>query len=125
MRTDYNAFELAQLADVASPDSKESKGADFLLSVQDRVNDALSYGMAEQGYELSDVASEIGDESVPVYTHEKWQTFVDLCAYTEDVTEFGPIQDLDNASNIALFLIAERLATVLLGEDGGDDADQS
>jgi hypothetical protein len=34
-------------------------------------------------------AAEIADYCVPVYTHNLWVTFVDLAAYSEDVSDLG------------------------------------
>jgi hypothetical protein len=53
---------------------------------------------------------------VPIYTHERWQVFVDLQAYQEDVSEYGDADDLTNAAGVALYMIAERLVHALATE---------
>jgi hypothetical protein len=110
-----NAYELANLADVPSPDSLESPGALFLLRIQETVNDYRNYESVD---DMADMVSEIADGAVPIYTYEKWQTFTDLAAWTqaEDVMEFGPITDMDQGATLALYVIAERLASQLVAE---------
>jgi hypothetical protein len=115
MSHDLNPHQLSNLADCASPDSGESPGALFLTHVQDSVNDRAGY--ADDGYDLHDTAHEIADSNVPVYTHEMWTVFTDLCAWQEDVAgEFGPIEDMEEGAQTALYMIAFRLATALLEE---------
>jgi hypothetical protein len=108
----HNAYELANMADVSCPDSPESPGAKFLLGVQDDVNDSAD----SLDSDVSDTAHMIADAAVPIYTYEKWQTFVDLAAWQEDMDEFGQPEDMDQASNWALYAIANRLAYALLEE---------
>ena len=122
MALDYTAFRLAQMADVAGPDSSDSPGAKFLLSVQDAVNEAREYDT--ECTDRSDTIHEIADNAPDVYTHERWMQFVDLCAYNEDISELGgDIGDLTGAAGIALYMIAERLATALFEEVDDDDDD--
>ncbi len=102
-------FELARLADCAAPSCPHSVGADFLrlvsictLEAYDPVADA------------SDLAHEIADGCVPVYTHERWRVFCDLAAYQEDLSDFGTPHDLTEAAGFALYQIAYRLAHAIL-----------
>jgi hypothetical protein len=114
-----NPYELASLAECASPDSLTSPGASFL----ERVADAADSIREEGGDE--DNVSEAADSAVPVYTHERWQVFVDLAAYNEDVTELGATgDDLTGCAGVALYMIAERLLHALLAEDVDEDADE-
>lgn len=102
--------ELAGMADVVSPDSATSPGGEWLDLVARSMDDLAGYDDIEEGI------TEIADGCVPIYTHNRWQVYVDLGAYTEDVTEFGPIEDMEQAAGIALYLIAERLLTALIDE---------
>lgn len=119
----HNAWSLAVAAECASPDTLESPGAAFLLSVQDAVND---YDECPD----DDAIHEIADGAPDVYTHKRWQEFVDLAAYSEDLSEWGPIDpdDLERAvAGVALYQIAERLARALIEErwpNGDEDDDQ-
>jgi hypothetical protein len=119
-----NAYELANDADVTTPDSPESHGATFLLSVQDAVLEAIEYNREQYGEvsgdDLRDNVSDIIDGLVPIYTYQKWMTFVDLAAWQEDASEmFGSDvvkvdEALDQLSDIALNQIADRLAYRLI-----------
>lgn len=121
-----NAHQLAYLADCASPDNAgegdeaPSAGASFLLSVQDEILDAHEYDPWTAN--ACDVF-EIADQLVPIYTHDLWETFADLAAYREDVTDFGPIETMEKGAQVALYMIAERLASALVAEliEEGDE----
>jgi hypothetical protein len=125
----YNAHQLAGMAECSSPDSTDSPGARFLLQVAASVAESLEYD--EDGTEdTSDMAQEVADSAVPIYTHERWQVFVDLCAYNEDISDFGTDEtDLTALAGAALYVIAERLAVALIEEareeqeDNDDDDD--
>lgn len=116
MSNDLNPYQLSNLADCASPDSSESPGASFLIQIQDAV--AYAAEQADGALEdTHDLAHEIADGAVPIYTHEMWQTFTDLAAWQEDVAgEFGPIEDMEKGAQAALYMIAYRLAVTLFEE---------
>lgn len=118
MTTDtHTAWQLARLADCMDPDSTNSPGAQFLHLVESCYHDAI----AEEWYDADDSPNEIADNAVPVYTHDRWQTFVDLGAYQEDATELGAdASDLTQCAAVALYMIAERLVRTL--HDEHDDA---
>ena len=132
---EHNPFCLASLADCASPDSISSPGAAFLASVARDVAEHVESYVAEgdPGYRLTELredgSHEIADSAVPVYTHERWQVFVDLAAYNEDASELGATaDDLTGAAGVALYMIAERLVHALADElsealDEDDDED--
>lgn len=114
----YTAWQLAGRADCAQPDSVTSPGADWLDTVRRNAVDSFDPADPDQD------AHEQADAVVPIYTHHKWTVFTDLAAWQEDVTEFGPIEDLDQASSVALFIIADRLIRTLWDEmREEDDAD--
>jgi hypothetical protein len=111
--TDHNAYQLANIADIQSPDQKDSPGAVFLLSVQDAVNEAIE----DKYQDMDEAAHEIADNAVPVYTYQMWQTFIDLCAWNEDPSEFGrESEDMSQQAGVCLYLIANRLADTLIEE---------
>jgi hypothetical protein len=119
-----NAYELANDADVTTPDSPESYGATFLLSIQDYVLEMIETVVEGQdettGDDLRNNVWSAIDGSVPIYTYQKWMTFVDLAAWQEDASEmFGSDvvkvdEALDQLSDIALNQIADRLAYRLI-----------
>ncbi|MER6231765.1 hypothetical protein ABT169_21870 [Streptomyces sp. NPDC001616] len=112
----YGPHQLAQKADVASPDTLTSPGAIFLTDIRDAVIEALEEagGVSERKH------GEIADSAASVMTHEKWKQYVDLCAYREDLSDFGePTKGgIEGAVDTALFYIAHRLAGALVEEIG-------
>jgi hypothetical protein len=123
MTSDRNAYSLALLADVASPDSLESPGALWLTRIESAAANLLEE-CAELGGDPVDAIHETADAIVPIYTHERWSVFTDLAAYNEDVTDYGPdYSDLTAVAGVALYVVAERLLSILVDEAGnGDDA---
>lgn len=116
-----NIQRLAKDAGCCGPDSVTSPGASFLRLVAGDVIERVEY-MIEQDADLESVdwedeAHEAADSCVPIYTYEMWKTFVDLCAWQEDINETFPIADIDGMNDmaqIALFIIGERLARSVL-----------
>ena len=110
-----NAYELAYIAGTPSPDSLDSPGANFLHAVYVSAVEARTDAPED---DPSDAAHEVADSAVPIYTHDRWQTFTDLCAYQEDLSEYGPLpDDLTDAAALALYAIAYRLAYAVLTDD--------
>lgn len=111
-----NVWQLANLAGCAEPEGATSPGARFLKLVEASTVEAVEYN---GGAWDSEMAHEIADGCVPVYTHQRFQIFVDLAAYREDPTELGADgSDMTEAAGVCLYLIAERLVHAI-GE--GDD----
>jgi len=118
--TRHKTYHLASLADTASPDHPlvdnaqafpPSPGAIFLHRVEDATAEAI---VNAEGEDVNDLVHEVADSCVPIYTHELWQTFVDLAAYNEDVgTEYG---DLTSLASLALYGVACRLVEALVAE---------
>lgn len=108
-------WALARLATVADPDTPDSPGARWLRQVE-----ASAQVLIDDEATGSDDISEQADLVVPVYTHERWTVFVDLCAYSEDISELsgGRISSdsnaLTEAAGWALYLVAERLIRALI-----------
>jgi hypothetical protein len=134
--TRFNAFQLAHMADCSRPDSVESEGASFLLSVQEALASRIpedfeteeAFREAIESGDLSDLVHEVADGEVPIYTNQLWRTFVDLAAYTEDTSELGEdSSNPDSRAMTALYMVAERLCHALVeewsssGEDEGDE----
>ncbi|WP_329289517.1 hypothetical protein [Streptomyces pseudovenezuelae] len=112
----YGPYALAGLADCGSPDAKGSPGAIFLIDIRDAVIEAIE----ESGEVDERKQGEIADHAASVMTHEKWQQWVDLCGYREDVSEFGkPTKEgIEGAADLALYYIAHRLVAALVEEIG-------
>lgn len=126
--TSYTSWQLARLAEVSDPDEHDGIGfsADQGVTPRDgspgaRFLRSVAYDVAEFVNDESDDQDqdermhEIADGAVPVYTHELWQTFVDLAAYTEDVSD-----ELEKVAQLALYMIAARLAAALIEAEQGE-----
>lgn len=109
--TDATPWQLAHEAGCASPDSATSPGALWLVQVAEAANEWHDYSD-----DRDDAPHQIVDGLVPIYTAERWRVFTDLAAWQEDVTEFGPIEDMEQAAGVALYLIGSRLATAVIEE---------
>lgn len=86
-----------QHADVSYPDSHESPGAVWLLNLWDAISEAWDSDDRARNNESGDVLSELADSAIPVYTHNRWQIFTDLCAYDADVEMRGDYDNGDGA----------------------------
>ena len=138
--TTHTTFQLARLADcgdpdvpdftsfdvpdAADPDAPEpSPGARFLHSVAVEVPNVRE--RVADGEDLGDVIHEVADAEVPIYTHQRWATFVDLAAYQEDLSEWSDtvaVDDLERGvAGVALYMIAARLLYALVEDDESDD----
>lgn len=117
-----NAYQLAYLADCGVPDTRESLGAQFLLEVQEAT--AARRADFDGSEDMTDVAHEIADGAASIYsTIDLWRTFVDLAGFREDVSDLGFEFDCNEAEKYpmtALYLIADRLASALLGDTLAD-----
>jgi len=111
-----NPNTLSSLAGVASPDSFTSPGAQWLQNVATDFYERFLDNEAEPlGY---DSIVECATEIVPVYSHERWLVFVDLCAYSWDCDQVdrssgGLEGDLTDQAGQVLSYIAEFLITAL------------
>lgn len=121
----YTAFRLANMAGCACPDSDTSAGASFLLGIELDYRERKEYGPV-----TDDVVSEIADGAPNVYNYQRWQQFVDLAAWQEDVEDLaGGSEDMTTLAGLALYMIAERLVQVLVEadsmiEDEDEDEDE-
>jgi hypothetical protein len=134
-----SANELSKLADCMSPDTGNSSGALMLYYVRDASVESVEYGdLHLDGYERGNERPfrEIAAGAPDVYSYPKWQEFVDLGAWQEEIArdvsddfvEFalgGLAEGMDRDGTQALFMIADRLvrALVAMGDDIDDDDD--
>lgn len=127
----WTAFRLSSEADCMSPDSADSEGARFLGSVRNEIVEAIEQADADDLENLDDDGSlhEIADNAPDYRTHTRWQEFVDLGGYQEDISEYGDYgDDLTRAAGVALFMIADKLVRAIVDgaiEAHGEDADET
>lgn len=116
---ELGVWSLAELADVASPDNTESPGGKWLSSIRHAAIEGHDrIGTGEEPY---DIAHELADDGVPIYTHKKWSVFLDVCAYQEEPEQGEWPSDLDKVASVALYQIAERLILAIWdGISNGD-----
>jgi hypothetical protein len=113
--TTHTAFALSNMAGCGCPDAIDSPGAQFLLGVQEMVND--------RDERDEDAIHEIADSAPDVYTYTRWQEFVDVAAWNEDLDDLGgSTGDMTQDAGVALYLIASRLAARLFEERFGDES---
>lgn len=114
----FTAYRLASMAECSGPDSLDSPGAKFLLDVQAATREHIeSGGDPEELHEIADNAPD-------AYTWPRWQEFVDLGAWREDLSDLGGLgsmEDMTEAAGVALYQIADRLAHALVEEWSTDD----
>jgi len=113
---ELSAYELATMADCASPDSPSSPGARMLAQTRDTVIEAWESGRYHGSEDPSDVHHAIADDAPSVYTYTAWQQFVDLGAWQEEPETGEWPDDLSKAAAVALYQIAERLAVAVHDE---------
>jgi hypothetical protein len=88
-------------------------GADYLTGVVTAILERIE---SEPDEDRSDQAQDTASACIPVPTFKQWDTFHDLYAWTEDVTEMGgPYEDMTVNAVTALYLIGRRLADAVIG----------
>lgn len=116
----FNAAALARMAGVGWPDAANSPGAELLTVARDVVlgevsDDATADDLRAMRDDVYDLV-----ESVPtVYTHQIWQTFVDLQLYQLDERDnpyFDGEADMTRNASVTLAWVAENLAGILLDD---------
>jgi hypothetical protein len=130
--TAMNAYQLGALIDV-SPENDEGKA--FLLGIRDAVIEATTeYDPEDWVREIVEDyagrASEIADGAPSVYTWRKWQQFIGVAGWQEDITDYGMSHDtdgyagaMDAGASVALFAMARRLVSALAEEVAPSDDD--
>jgi hypothetical protein len=128
------SWRLARTADCSCPEGAEREGAafldsvfsDFLYTAQNDLDvsggdDANDVRRALEAFEWHETA----DGAVPIWTHQKWVTFVQIGAYDEDVSDLVDSRKVtgDDCANAALYIIADRLLRAL-SEELADKCDE-
>jgi len=103
-------YELSRDAGCGDPDNSTSPGAMFLTGTWDSWME-----VRDQYDDREGMVMEVADGSVPIGTHLVWQTYVDLCAYREDIDDYRDRKEgtPTGDARTALYLIAERLVAHL------------
>jgi len=115
----YSANGLATLADCHNDNDAAD---DFLIGIRDAVIELTGEIDPEDWQRLAvdndaGAIDQIADGAVSVYTFEKWQHFIGTRAWSEDVSEWMPNHsDMGYLADVALYLIASRLAVALVAE---------
>lgn len=119
-----NAFVLARAADVPSPDSRTSPGAAFLVDVASSLTDYLADDRGDLADDVTTVVGEVVEAWESRGTYRVWLAFADLAAWSEDLSDYGPVEDMTSGAHRALAIIGERLAYSLLEATGDEDEDE-
>lgn len=110
-----SVYELARLAECGDPDSVESAGANFLGYVRDLVIESFEYD--SWGTYPEDRASQIADDSVPIWNYEIAQTWTDLTGWVIDADDLSEgVTDVIKLMSVALYVAGDRLARALFEE---------
>lgn len=119
-----SAGGIASLSEVADPDNAFSAGAEFVKALRDDLLNTLDYQddpvewLTDGRERADDYAATRGDQMVGeiVRTHERWETFVDLCAYDTDYGDYlgEGWTSLDDLRDIALSVTATQVMRALL-----------
>lgn len=131
----HGVYDLASLAEVKAPDTRESAGARLLVRIQDEANgvderalldcvrefsgDLEDFGVNDLSDDLRDSMSEWADSCVQIYTHQCWAEFADLCLWEEDLSDLGPVDGDDLTKTVAMraqYIVAERLLGIMLAQ---------
>tara|TARA_E500000331_G_scaffold352740_1_gene401961 strand:+ start:560 stop:1039 length:480 start_codon:yes stop_codon:yes gene_type:complete len=124
---DWSAFRLSNEVGISSAPPRESLGSRFLETIRDTFieqfdferNAALDLEDDDLVNDLlfehqHDIIHNVVDGCVPIYTHQIWETFTDLCAWSEDLSELGgPETDMNKNAMTALYMIGCRLGDAL------------
>ena len=117
-----NALQLGRLIDV-SPENDEAQS--FLTGIRDAVVEMTAEidpedWRREMVEDYSGTGTEIADGAPDVYTWTKWQEFIGLAAWQEDLTDYEIPADvdgyhgaLDAGATLALYAMARRLVTAI------------
>jgi hypothetical protein len=136
------SFSLANDAGVTCPDDLDSAGATFLMGVRDSLIESLEWkveheddgNLARAARKIREDSHELADGAVPVYTYQRWLTFVDLAAWNVDIDDYGRLEDMTGQAGVALYEVARALVDELcdwvettwseLEDEGEQDEDE-
>lgn len=107
----YSAFWLSgsDLADCQFPDLSDSPGGLLLTHTRDAFLSWMQGNPEATRDDILDACGQIIDDMVSIYTHERWQQFVDLGAYNEESESGEWPDDLTEAAAVALYQILDRM----------------
>lgn len=116
-----NPYALAAMAGTPSPDSFKSPGAGYLKDVAHAVTEALEDGDIDvTAADSEDGVHEVVDAILEGRsTHYLMQAGVDLCAYDEDITDYGYHAgrgSMVKNMTLGLYLIGVRLGVSVVEE---------
>jgi hypothetical protein len=129
--TALSAYALGALIDV-SPENEEAEA--FLTGIRDAVIGAAEEidpedWNREMVEDYSGRASEIADGAPNVYTWRKWQQFIGVAGWQEDISDYELPADvdgyhgaLDAGASLALYSMAGRLVSALAEEIAPTDS---
>jgi hypothetical protein len=130
--TAMSAYQLGALIDV-SPENDEAEA--FLLDIRDAVIEATTeYDPEDWEREMFEDyagrATEIAGRAPNVYTWRKWQQFIGVAGWQEDISDYEMSHDvvgyygaMDAGASVALFAMARRLVSALAEEVAPSDDD--
>lgn len=102
-------FELATLAACGLDNEAASQ---FLIRIRNDVLDAITE-IPPDDWEVQIEESYIPDGAISIYTHTMWDQFVGTRAWTEDISDYGDIEDMAAGASRCLYEIAQRLVWAL------------
>ena len=126
-----NPFQLGALIEVC-PENEEGKS--FLAGIRDAVLELTAEIDADDWNrdvieDYAGAASSVADGAPSVYTWRKWQQFIGVAGWQEDITDYGMPDDygyhgvMDAGASLALFAMARRLVSALAEEIAPNDDD--
>jgi hypothetical protein len=94
---------------------------DFLTGIRDAFVEGYEWAVEndQAGLFIEDYAgelTEIAEASVPVYNHDLFKVMVETRAWAEDISEYGEVGDLLQATRVAVYMVADRLVHALANE---------
>lgn len=97
-----------------APDSTTSPGAVWCGQLHDSLQEAWNKGEFEDGNGGFSEVDEIAETSVPTYTHNAWQIFVDLTAYESGESEevLHAMNHGEDITEVYIKGVLERLAKI-------------
>lgn len=132
---DFPIWRLANITECGRPDA-DTTGADALDSARRTALEAIDKYTPTDPHEAAEWFADVADcdevsdyvwESVDsygvlIYTARTREAFHELNGWDEDVSEFGPIEDLDKSAQVAVFNVLRRAALALVQEFAEDYA---
>lgn len=131
---EVEAMSRYRLAGLAESQAGDKHATEFLESVRDALVESMvweaDHGVTDDPHASVETVAdrldydgrlhEVSDSAVPVYTSDLWDVFHGLRADQEDVSEFGPVEDLLKGARVAVWMVADRLvrALVAVGMEG-------